>query len=517
MTARSGETTPLLDELAVAAARRRAARAAEPGGRRGVPRRPDGRAARAGARRGRRARDRRRPVPARGARPRRARVPAPTWSGSARARSPPPCSCGSGRLPPAAMAVAYAATILDGHAELRHVAALAGVADAEPAVEALVDAGFLKPGRPLTFAQTMVRTCLHEQLTEAERSHLHARAAGAAARRGPAPGGARTAPAGHRAGRRRARWCGSCAPRPRTRCARARPRPRASTCCRALREPPAADALAGVLGALGEAEWCRGRGLRGGDGASARGARPHGGPGGAPGARAARCTRRCSSRAGSSRPTSCSTARSTRATGVADPEDVWRMEAALTLDRAAQPRDRRPRERPPAAVRGARRRHARRGAAARERRVLEVGGGDRGRDGRARPSRADERAGAGGRRARLDPDLRGAVGALLRRRARAGALRARRHARRRAGPRLGVRHLHLVRAARPDRVAARRRDRRRAGGADRGRAAGPVGLRAPARCSARSRWRSWPAATSTAPRPRSRRAAAGRRCRSSCA
>ena len=74
MTVRSGETTPLLDELAVAASDvvrlgplSRAGVAAFLADRTGEPRR-------AGARRGRRARHRRRPVPARGARPRRPRV-----------------------------------------------------------------------------------------------------------------------------------------------------------------------------------------------------------------------------------------------------------------------------------------------------------------------------------------------------------------------------------------------------------------------------------------------------------
>ena len=60
--------------------------------------------------------------------------------------------------------------------------------------------------------------------------------------------------------------------------------------------------------------------------------------------------------------------------------------------------------------------------------------------------------------------------------------------------------LDVVRAARPDRTAARRRHRRRAGSAHRGRAAGAVGLRAPAAVR-RAR-----AGAGRARRPRGRRA-----------
>ena len=155
------------------------------------------------------------------------------------------------------------------------------------------------------------------------------------------------------------------------------------------------------------------------------------------------------------------------------------------------------------------RQHARRAAAGGQRRVLEVGGGHGGGDRRARAARAGGGARAGRRRLGLDPDLRGAVGALLRRRARARAVGARRHARRRARPRVGVRHLDVVRAARADRAAARRRDRRRAGGAHRGRCCRGCRTSCARRCSACSRRRWSRAATSTAPSARSRESGCG--------
>ena len=352
------------------------------------------------------------------------------------------------RLPPAAMAVAYAATILDGHAELRHVAALAGVADAEPAVEALVDAGFLKPGRPLTFAQTMVRTCLHAQLTEAERSDLHARAAELLRDAGLrpealAPHLLATEPAGDHEVVRQLRAAAAHALRqgaPETAC---------EYLTRALREPPATDALAGVLGALGEAEWCRGQDFD----AATEHLREALDRTEDPAERPTRALRLHQALFVSGRLVEAYELLDreiARATGVADPEDVWRMEAALSSIGLLSP----------ATVGRANGRLQR----------FEALAGDTPGEGLQLANVACWKWAVGtaaetiehGRRALMNaraqaadagagsiPIRRSAVGPRLRRGARAGALGARRHARRRARPRLGVRHLHLVRRRAP--------------------------------------------------------------------
>jgi DNA-binding CsgD family transcriptional regulator len=167
-----------------------------------------------------------------------------------------------GHLPPAATVVARAVAVLDGHAELRHVAALAGVGEGEAgaAAEALVAAGFLRPGRPLAFAQTMVRTCVREDMTAAEREGLHARAAVLLRDAGLradvlAPHLLATEPGGDgevvrllRAAAQRVLHQGA-------------PDLAREYLCRALREPPATADLAGVLSELGEAEWCAGEDL----------------------------------------------------------------------------------------------------------------------------------------------------------------------------------------------------------------------------------------------------------------
>ena len=110
--------------------------------------------------------------------------------------------------------------VLGAHAELGHAAALSGVADGDAAAAALAAAGLLDDARPLAFAHPVVRTCILEDMTVAERSALHAAAAAAVAGRRPALGRARASPArdgagGRRRGRRRA-------------CARRRPRPSAA-------------------------------------------------------------------------------------------------------------------------------------------------------------------------------------------------------------------------------------------------------------------------------------------------
>ena len=125
------------------------------------------------------------------------------------------------------------------------------------------------------------------------------------------------------------RWCGSCAPRPRTRCARARPRPACEYLTRALREPPAADALAGVLGALGEAEWCRGQDFD----AATEHLREALDRTEDPAERPTRALRLHQALFVSGRLVEAYELLDreiARATGVADPEDVWRMEAALS-------------------------------------------------------------------------------------------------------------------------------------------------------------------------------------------
>ena len=233
------------------------------------------------------------------------------------------------RLPPAAMAVAYAATILDGHAELRHVAALAGVADADPAVEALVDAGVPQAGPPA-----------HVRADDG--AHLSARAA---------DGGRAVAPARPR-GRRPPRHAGlrpeALAPhllatepagdhevvrQLRAAAAHALRQGAPETACeyltRALREPPAADALAGVLGALGEAEWCRGQDFD----AATEHLREALDRTEDPAERPTRALRLHQALFVSGRLVEAYELLDreiARATGVADPEDVWRMEAALS-------------------------------------------------------------------------------------------------------------------------------------------------------------------------------------------
>lgn len=83
------------------------------------------------------------------------------------------------RLPPAAAAVARAVAVLGPDAELRHVAALAGLdpGRAAEAADALVAAGLLAAGRPLAFAHPLLGQVVAEHMSPAERHRGHLEAA----------------------------------------------------------------------------------------------------------------------------------------------------------------------------------------------------------------------------------------------------------------------------------------------------------------------------------------------------
>src|SRR4029453_13738977 len=83
------------------------------------------------------------------------------------------------RLPPAALALLRAATILGDGAELRHAAALAGVEAGElgPAAALLVRLDLLRPPDPLEFFPPVVRRAVYETLDVVERSAAHRSAA----------------------------------------------------------------------------------------------------------------------------------------------------------------------------------------------------------------------------------------------------------------------------------------------------------------------------------------------------
>jgi DNA-binding CsgD family transcriptional regulator len=84
-----------------------------------------------------------------------------------------------GRFPPGAEELARSVALLGARAELGHAAALAGLdlTPAESAADALAQAALLNPGRPLEFAHPIVRQAIYGQLSEAERTRGHARAA----------------------------------------------------------------------------------------------------------------------------------------------------------------------------------------------------------------------------------------------------------------------------------------------------------------------------------------------------
>ena len=83
------------------------------------------------------------------------------------------------RLGPAAGELARAAAVLGDGAQLRHVAALAGVslADAAAAADGLAGIGVFEPGTPLRFVHPIVRTAVHEDIPRAGRGLRHAEAA----------------------------------------------------------------------------------------------------------------------------------------------------------------------------------------------------------------------------------------------------------------------------------------------------------------------------------------------------
>ena len=83
------------------------------------------------------------------------------------------------RLPPEALALLRAASILGDGAELRHAAALAGVDASElgPAAAALVRLGLLRREDPLEFFHPVVRSAVYETLDVVERDAAHRSAA----------------------------------------------------------------------------------------------------------------------------------------------------------------------------------------------------------------------------------------------------------------------------------------------------------------------------------------------------
>lgn len=92
-------------------------------------------------------------------------------------------------LAPAAGPVLRAVAILGEHAELRHLAALAGVDRRTAAVAAgqLVRGGLLRDGLPVAFAHPILRSTVYVDMSAAERADLHARAAGVLADTGAEP------------------------------------------------------------------------------------------------------------------------------------------------------------------------------------------------------------------------------------------------------------------------------------------------------------------------------------------
>jgi DNA-binding CsgD family transcriptional regulator len=82
------------------------------------------------------------------------------------------------RLPEQAGQLARALAVLE-EGELLHAALLAGLNDAEAAdaADLLAEAGILEPGRPLTFIHPIVRSGVYSELSTAERSQGHRRAA----------------------------------------------------------------------------------------------------------------------------------------------------------------------------------------------------------------------------------------------------------------------------------------------------------------------------------------------------
>jgi tetratricopeptide (TPR) repeat protein len=93
------------------------------------------------------------------------------------------------RLGPTTIRVAHAVAVLGGAAEIRHVAALAGLDEAETAgaVDALVSADILGPGLPLDFRHPLLGEAVYADARVGERLLAHARAARVLADSGSAP------------------------------------------------------------------------------------------------------------------------------------------------------------------------------------------------------------------------------------------------------------------------------------------------------------------------------------------
>jgi DNA-binding CsgD family transcriptional regulator len=83
------------------------------------------------------------------------------------------------RLPPTALRLAQAIAVLDADAELRHAAAVAGLAptEAEAAADGLTLARLLAPGRPLRFVHPIMRAAIYAEMPPAQRAAAHRHAA----------------------------------------------------------------------------------------------------------------------------------------------------------------------------------------------------------------------------------------------------------------------------------------------------------------------------------------------------
>ncbi|MFL5820396.1 MAG: LuxR C-terminal-related transcriptional regulator [Solirubrobacteraceae bacterium] len=83
------------------------------------------------------------------------------------------------RLPGGAAELSRAVAVLGTGAELHEAASLADLDEtaAVEAADALSAAAILAPGRPLDFVHPVVRTAIYAEIPEAERAHMHARAA----------------------------------------------------------------------------------------------------------------------------------------------------------------------------------------------------------------------------------------------------------------------------------------------------------------------------------------------------
>jgi DNA-binding CsgD family transcriptional regulator/Flp pilus assembly protein TadD len=81
------------------------------------------------------------------------------------------------RLAAGALELARAVSVLGADAELRRAGRLAELDDPGPVADLLADAGILEPARPLVFAHPIVRSAVYRDMPTAERARLHAAAA----------------------------------------------------------------------------------------------------------------------------------------------------------------------------------------------------------------------------------------------------------------------------------------------------------------------------------------------------